>query len=801
MPSGPPADKDAPRNPRLETYAQKRDFSVTAEPAPEVQAESPIGRQYMIHKHDATRLHYDLRFETEGVLASWACPKGPSYDPSIKHLAIETEDHPLAYGGFEGRIADGQYGAGDSLIWDRGVYETVPPGQFAEQKKKGHLHLLFAGEKLTGGWHLVRTRPAGTKAQWLFMKAHDGTERPGYDVTADRPESVASGRRTTRGPARHAKPGVSPRSLLATLFPPMLAALPEGRPTPDADYLFEVKYDGFRALAGLVGHQLAVLSRNQLDLIERFPFLREVFTAVSVTDAVIDGELIALDEQGVSDFQRMGAAASHRFVAFDLLWLDGQDLRQRPLEERRELLESVIGKGNSNQLALAERAQGPVDEALAQARAKGWEGVIAKRRGSAYANTRSLDWLKLKVVGSDDFTIAGWTEHSARADELGALLLAAQKDGALVYAGKVGTGFEQATRRDLLRQLSPHERKSAAVENAPRLKGAHWVEPTLVARVKFSEWTHDGRLRHPVFQGLRDDQPRVETPPDRPRPQVKVTHPEKVMFPRLGYTKADVRTYIEAIAPAMVSALAGRPLSFQQFPNGIGKPGFFRHDAQASPDWVQKLGIKHSDRVVNNLIVDSPESLYWLTNQSALTIHIPSSRAGTLDQPDWVTFDFDPVDGGWAHLITLVQALHALLDELKLPSVPKTSGKRGLHVFVPLGPGHTHEQATRFATAVTSVLAAKFNHLATVERMKRNRNDRLYLDAGQNGLLRTVVAPYSIRAVEEAAVSTPLAWDEVTEQLDPKAFTIKTVPDRVAKLGDLFASALTSTARLPDFST
>jgi bifunctional non-homologous end joining protein LigD len=516
MPTGQPIDrgasgqKAAPDS-RLKAYEEKRDFSVTAEPSPEVPAPSTTGRRYMIQKHDATRLHYDLRLETEGVLASWACPKGPSYDPAAKHLAIETEDHPLAYGGFEGRIPDGEYGAGDSLIWDRGLYETMPPGNFEAQKKKGHLHLVFVGEKLDGGWHLVRTRPAGNKEQWLFFKAQDGTERPGYEVLAERPESVESGRRTTRGPTRAAG------------------------------------------------------------------------------------------------------------------------------------------------------------------------------------------------------------------------------------------------------------------------------------------------LRHPVVPG--HDKAPDEPGLDRPRPQVKVTHPDKVMFPRLGYSKADVRAYFEAVAPAMVPALSGRPLSFQQFPSGIGKAGFFRHDAQTAPDWVQKVKIKHSDRVVNNLVVDSTEALYWLANQSALTIHIPSSRVEALFEPDWVAFDFDPVDGGWADLITLVEGLHGLLDELKLPSVPKTSGKRGLHVLVPIGPGHTHEQATGFATAVTGVLAQKFKTLATVERMKRSRGNRLYLDAGQNGLLRTVVAPYSLRAVEEATVSTPLVWDEVDERLDPLTFTIKTVPRRVETLGDLFTPALHGTARLPDLST
>ncbi len=809
---------------KLAVYDAKRDFAMTKEPRSSVVADGATGNSFMIHKHDATRLHYDIRLETEGVLASWACPKGPSYDPSVKRLAVETEDHPLAYGGFEGRIPDGQYGAGDSLIWDRGTYETVPPGKMIEQRKKGHIHVVFNGEKLKGGWHLVRTRPQGSKAQWLCFKAKDGTERADYDVIAERPESVRSGRKVTRAPERLQKSrlvGMRPEALLAKVFPPMLATLSEVKSAPENQFVYEVKYDGYRALCGIVGKAIAVKSRNDIDFMQRFPFLTKALSQVVVGEAVIDGEIIALDEKGVSSFENIQASSSsHQFVAFDLLWLDGRDLREVPLEERRELLESLLSN-TEEPLVLSERVDGPADAALALAKKNRWEGVIAKRRGSLYSSSRSTDWLKLKVQNTAELAIIGFTAHTAKSDEIGALLLATMEGAKAKFAGKVGTGFDQKMRRYLHEVLSADATAKSVASDAPRLRDATWVTPRHVAQLKFSEWTRDGKLRHPSFQGLREDKAPEETAKETPfRPEglegptrpsdrvnldpktgeVATTHPEKVMFPKLKYTKADVREYIDAIASVMVPSLDGRPLSFQQFPQGIAGHSFFRHDATTAPKWVTRVQVTHHDKTVEQLVVDKPETLSWLANQSALTLHMPSSRKGSLEQPDWVAFDFDPVDDGWKEMIILVKALHGLLDELKMPSVPKTSGKRGIHVFVPIAPGHTHEQAIAFANGVSGVLAQKFAKIATVERMIRNRHDRLYIDAGQNGRLKTMVAPYSIRALEEASVSTPIEWDEVSNSLNPRKFTIKTVPKRVAKLGDLFAAALNGTARLPDLT-
>ena len=910
----------ARRNDPLEKYRQKRDFAVTPEPAPERPAptRAPAGAlRFMVHKHDATRLHYDVRLEIEGVLASWACPKGPSYDPAQKRLAVETEDHPLAYGDFEGRIPDGEYGAGDSIIWDRGTYDTEPAGQVQEQRRKGHLHLVFNGQKLKGGWHLVRTRPQGGKAQWLFFKAKDGTERADYDVVAERPESVVSGRRLTRGPERQSQlRGIhpDPETLLARVWPPMLAVLAKDTPAPGSQYVYEVKYDGYRALAAVSGGKVSVRSRNDLDFGTRFPWVLPALSQIVVGEAVLDGELVALDAAGVSRFQKLGdPTAEHRYIVFDLLWLDGEDLRSRPLEERRELLESVMANTRPP-LELAQRVRGDEETALAEAKRRSWEGLLAKRRGSPYVGTRSADWLKLKVLGTDELVIAGWTPISNGAAEIGALLVAARRGSRFVYAGKVGTGFDRTMRRRLLTLLKKDEVPRPAIEDAPRMRDAHWVTPRHVAELQFTEWTRDGKLRHPSFQGLREDKGALEigqdeaaAPPARKTPrksretgtrrtagrtvsaararttsgrggstpakaasatkrgtrtrslkrrssdgadpdgapvtgffggapaegfgtwhsnrgegdaasasaaqpaapetipaepppaEIPISHPEKVIFPASKITKADVRAYDDAVAPALIAALRGRSLSFQQWPQGIGKPGIFRQGATTAPPWIPRVTVQHVDHPLEHIVVDRPKTVSWLANQSALTLHMTSSRAGTVDEPDWVAFDFDPGEAGWTQIVPLAKALKGLLDELKLLSVPKTSGKRGLHVFVPLGPGHTHARALGFAEAVTGALAARFPDLATTERALNRRRGRLYLDAFQNGRLKTMVAPYSIRAVEGAPVSTPLEWDEVDAQIDPGKFNIRTMPRRLRERGDLFAPALAGKQQLPEF--
>jgi len=837
----------------LQTYRAKRDFKKTPEPSPDV----PLKRRgsgpiFVVHKHDATRLHYDLRLEINGALASWAIPKGPSYDPKTKRLAVETEDHPMSYARFEGRIPDEEYGGGDSLLWDEGTYDTVPPGKAHEQREKGHLVVELHGEKLQGRWHLIRTRGDGRKNQWLCFKALDGSENPDYDVVGDRPESVKSGRVETRGPVSKSaleRAHTPAETLLQRVWPPMLAKLSTPEEASEATHDFEVKYDGFRAIAALSGSGLVFKSRNGNDLSGRFPVIADALRRLRVPEAVIDGEVVALDKKGRSSFQLLQnqSGVDLRFFAFDLLWLDGHDLRDKPLEARRELLESLFS-GVKPPLQQAERIDLPLERALKEAKRRGWEGLIAKRKGSTYVGSRSGHWLKLKVVAGQEVVILGFLpiKNERSAKEIGALLVGVNGPDGYHDVGKIGTGFDTKMRYQLREMLERIRVDKPVAVDAKKRPGAVWVKPKYVAQVHFTEWTNDGRLRHPVFQGLRTDKKPEEVVRERPstaargrarkeepkpakRPasrtsgarrmptalaarsarlpeeveasadmgRARLTSGDRVLYPADGYTKEDVFEYYRAVAPLMLPVLADRPISVQQWPAGIQAPGFFKHELSGKPDWVPTLRVKHLNRTIDHVNVKSPEALLWLANQSALTLHMWSSHAPTLEEPDWVLFDLDPGKGTWEHLITVATAMRKKLESLGLESFPKTSGKRGLHVLVPLRRGYTHEQAMRFANDVANQVAAQLSDIATTERAINKRHGRLYIDAGQNGRGKTVVAPYTLRAVDGAPFSAPLKWSEVTRRLDPSRFNIKTLRKRLDAAGDLFVPVLKTKQKLP----
>jgi bifunctional non-homologous end joining protein LigD len=796
---------------RLREYQRKRDFTVTTEPAPSAPPRASGAPSFMVHKHDATRLHYDLRLEIDGALASWSVPKGPSYDPAAKRLAIQVEDHPLEYGAFEGRIPDGEYGAGDSLIWDRGVYQTVPPGQAGEQRKRGRLHLVLLGEKLRGGWHLVRGgRPQGGQESWLLFKARDESADPGYDVITQRPESVVSGRVATRGPERAgvlraAHP--APESLLERVFPPMLATL-AGSPAGLSDgYRYSLKIDGYRALAALSGGKVALWSRNALDLTGRFGHLAHALARLVVGEAVLDGEIAVLDASGAPRFQLLqrGRDREAVFWAFDLLWLDGQDLRSRPFEERRDLLVSLFANTPAS-LRVIEEVPGPAEAALQAAKARGFEGVVAKERGSRYEPRRSRAWLKLKAQQGQELAVVGFTPSTKGTGEVGALHLAVADGKELRWAGKVGTGFTAQQRKTLWRELSRDVIEAPACAGAPRARNARWVQPRLVAQVEFTEWTADGKLRHPSFQGLREDKSPMDavregTPSAASESRVKLTHADKVLFPREGITKADLAAYFEAVREPLLRALAGRPLSLKQFPKGVHDPKpWFRQDLGARPPaylHVVETPSRARGRPVRHLVANSADALRWLAQNNVLEVHAWHSREGSLTSPDWVVFDLDPAEGqGLPQAIEVALALRGMFERLGLPSVPKTSGKRGLHLFVPLAPGHTYQDALAFALQVGGAVETLLPQ-TTLERSLRERRGRLYLDCMQNAYGKTLIAPYSPRPVDGASVSAPLQWSEVQPGLDASAFTLRTMPERLAKVGDLFAEALAAGVRLP----
>jgi bifunctional non-homologous end joining protein LigD len=898
---------------RLATYRAKRRFGVTPEPAPQDGSSQAEGRKekktavrratksagasasaarppartpalpaapsvregtrkaFVVQKHDARRLHYDVRLEIEGAMASWAVPKGPSYDPAVRRLAVQTEDHPMEYNAFEGRIPEGEYGAGDVLIWDRGTYETVPPGQERAMLDKGHLHVRFFGDKLVGDWHVIRTgRPPGDdgaggsgKAQWLLFKAKDAHANPAYDVIAERPESIVSGRLATRGPRRTgaSEHGKSARALLQTMGEPMLAtAVTSIRDA--AHWLFEVKYDGYRVFAGKAGSDVRIYTRRANDWTDRFRPIAEGVAKLAARECVVDGEACVLDESGRPSFgalqEWLGGSprrALISYVVFDLLWLDGRDLRQEPIEARRELLEKLLegSKGATGVLSYSREVRGDLEELLEAAKRTGLEGLVAKRKGSRYVGGRSGQWLKLRFARRQDCAIVGWVPMAGTKDEVGALLLAVAEQGKLVFAGRVGTGFDTRTRRDLARRLLADEAEGPEVEGAPRIKGAHWVHPKLCCECGFAEWTRDGSMRAPRFLGLRedktplecvreaaggdpaaddaphrfsaadgdspsaaddepasaaDDKPAAAPPPPR-RNGPKLANPTKVLFPKDGITKQDIWDYYTAIAPVMLPHLAGRPLTLQRYPDGIEGEEWYQQNApEKSPAFVRmvEVGPRHENK--KRIVCDNLDTLQWLANLAALTVHqwcchVPGSvttRAGidhALALPDYVVLDLDPGDGPWDHLIEVAEAVRALLEALELESFVKTSGKRGLHVLVPIAAGPTHEQATGFAEQVARAVAKVLPGVATVERMKDKRSGKLYVDYGQNGEGRTIVAPYTIRARDGAVVSTPIAWSEVTRTLDPARFTIRAVLERVDKMGDLFAGVIKSEQLLP----
>jgi bifunctional non-homologous end joining protein LigD len=849
-----PRKEGTPLRRRLPEYEAKRDFTVTTEPAPG-QAKPHPKPTFVVHKHDATRLHYDVRIEIDGALASWSVPKGPSYDPAVKRLAIQTEDHPLEYGGFEGRIPDGEYGAGDSLIWDKGTCDSVPPGQLSEQRKRGHILVAFEGQKLRGQWHLVRTRGgAPGKAQWLMFKAKDGTENPSYDVLVERPESVVSGRVQTRGPERAKMlraPRAAPEVILRDYLPPMLATL-VAEPPP-GEWLAEVKYDGYRAISALSSGRVAMWTRNALDLSARFPRVARALSKVVVGDAVVDGEVCVLDGAGVPRFELIQQGRDDEAVlfAFDLLRLDGEDLRKRPLRERRDLLRSLLSNAPP-ELRLSEEVPGPIDAALEQVRGRGLEGLILKAPGSLYEKGRSREWLKLKAQATQELAVIGFTPGKGGAKgSLGALLLAvADGKGGYQFAGKVGTGFSVKQRAELKKALEKDEIDAAPAQGAPRLRDAHWVKPRLVAQVRFTEWTADGKLRHPAFQGIRADKKPEEclrelpaaAPPlqasgqelqasglgpqasgqkpkgaarvEGSRPEalgekptraarVELSNPSRLLYPKDKITKQEVADYYEAMSEPMLRALKDRPLTLIHWNQGIEKPKWFQQDlGDSAPDWLTAVETPTSTEKgsVRHLVVDSKDALRWLAQNSVLEIHAWHSRAQSLTTPDWVVFDLDPAEGrGIEQAIEIAQLLQDMFERLGLPSVPKTTGKRGLHVYVPLAKGHTFDDAQSFAISVGETVAKQVKAV-TLERSLSKRQGRLYFDCMQNAYGKTVVAPYSLRGIAGAPVSTPLRWSEVKAGLDPAQFNLRTMPARLRSVGDLFEPALTQGVRLPRFS-
>ncbi|HYM62183.1 MAG TPA: DNA ligase D [Thermoanaerobaculia bacterium] len=650
-----------------------------------------------------------------------------------------------------------------------------------------------------------------------------------------------------------------PKSLLRRLFPPMLATLVDNPPVDESRWTYELKYDGYRAIAAIAGGEIVLWSRNQINLGDRFPRVVAALGKLKAGDLVLDGEVVVLDADGAPRFELLQRGeANETYIVFDVLWAAGEDLRKLPYVERRARLAKLLKKApagivESKGIALS------WGEAMTKAKAVGYEGLVAKRNDSIYEPRRSKAWLKIKAQNQQELVIIGFNPMTTSEKEIGALHLAVNgDDGALLYAGSVGTGFNDSQRTWFMKELSKDAIAEPPAKDIPRMPEATWVRPRLVAEVRFTEWTSESRLRHPAFLGLRlDKKPhevvreRSERPPLAPDPEhpaikwwnrskskrggraaaaakeatpmsgltsgstsvsaknakvlapivVKMTTPERLLFPRDGITKLDVANYYEAMAEPMIRALADRPLALEHWNDGIDKPSWFHQDmAGGAEPWMTtiKTPLRTEGKSVRHLVADRPETLRWLAQRSVLTVHMWSSRGAHLEQPDWIVFDLDPAKGkGFEQAIDAAIVIRGLLDHLKLPSVPKTSGKRGIHVFLPIAGGYTHEQAAAFALKIASAVTKVVPDI-TIERSLAKRRGRLYLDCLQNAYGKTVVAPYTLRAIDGAPVSAPLAWSEITKKLDPAKLNLRTMPNRLAKVGDLFRPALEKGVRLPE---
>jgi bifunctional non-homologous end joining protein LigD len=818
----------------IQKYNAKRNFRRTPEPAGGKGPRRDAGPlRFVVQKHDATRLHYDFRLELGGALKSWAVPKGPSLRPEDKRLAVMVEDHPLDYRTFEGTIPAGNYGAGTVMVWDQGTYHAVGAETradteriLAEGLRTGRLKFVLYGSKLQGEFTLVKSR-RGTN-DWLLIKHRDQfandrdvTVEDRSAVTARNLEEIATGLTRRR---RRASIDLSdaPQGKMPHDVAPMLASLVK-ESFQRHGWVFEVKWDGYRAIAEVASDGVRLYSRNQISLAERFgPIVRALERLGH--EAVIDGEVVVVDPTGVGRFQllqnyqKTGKGALLYYV-FDLLYLDGHDLRSLPLLRRKELLARVVAELPT--IRFSEHVERDGVALFRAAEAKGLEGIIAKQGDSPYlVGRRSRSWLKIKTHRRQEAVIGGFTEPRGSRDHLGALLLGVYENDRLVPIGHTGGGLDSSMRRDLRSRLEPLETKTCPFHPRPRPNApVHWVEPLLVCEVSFGEWTHDGVMRHPIFVGLREDKlsrsvrresplPRepdehIPTPapadkgghrkPQPTKPTPEFTNLDRIYFPKEGYTKRDLIDYYRTVAPVMLPYLVDRPQSLHRHPNGIDKESFFQKDfGDQVPEWFQTVRVPSStDRGETHYVLCQDEaSLLFLANLGCIEINPWNSRVGHLNEPDYMVIDLDPEEIPFDRVVEAALAVRRLLDRIGAESRCKTSGKTGLHVYVPLGAKYTVDEARQFAELVATVVQRELWETTSTLRRPALRRRRVYLDFLQNRTGQTLAAPYSVRPVAGAPVSTPLKWSEVRRGLDPAKFTMQSVPRRLDRVGDLWKPVL-----------
>lgn len=850
----------------LERYRQKRNFQITSEPRGRSGARKSKMLSFAIQKHAASHLHYDFRLELGGVLLSWAVPKGPSLDPRDKRLALQVEDHPLAYGGFEGVIPPKQYGAGTVMLWDRGTWSST--GDPVAAYAKGHLKFQLDGEKLKGGWTLVRTHASkygDGKQAWLLIKENDAYARRGVDarIIDDDPNSVLSGRsldeiareddhvwhsnrsaeanvgagavaRARRPAAKRAAKKVALAGLagahagpLPAKLTPMLATLVKAVPSGDR-WLHEVKYDGYRMVCRIDHGTVKIFSRNGKDWTHALAPVVKALGRLPAASAWIDGEVTTIDAQGKTNFQMLQNALADpahgvlTYFVFDVPYLNGYDLRKVPLTERKRVLRGLVPEGDPT-LRNGVEFMGPGADFFVQACHFGLEGAVSKRAESLYRDgIRSRDWVKTKCGQRQEMVIGGFTNPQGSRKGLGALLLGVyEPDGGLRYSGKVGTGFDDRTLIALHKALDKLEQDTTPFVNPPRgyeAKGVHWVRPKLVAEVAFTEWTEDGTLRHPSFQGLREDKkasevvregplhdegdtdrnpPKASAPPAKRSPRapgadgktaeiagIALSNPDKLMYPEAKFSKRDVALYYAAIGEWIIPHLRQRPLSLVRCPDGWKSHCFYQKHADKSVHAsVDRVEVPESGGTATYFAVNSVSAIVALAQWGVLELHPWGSLRPRLDRPDRLIFDFDPDDAvEWKTLVDAVGVLRTLLDDLRLEGFVKTTGGKGLHVVVPIRPTLDWEQGKGFARAIAELLAASLPDRFTSAMSKSQRKGKIFVDYLRNAAGSTAVAAYSLRARANAPVSTPISWSELDSDVRYDHFNLRSVRERVRKM-------------------
>jgi bifunctional non-homologous end joining protein LigD len=807
-----------PKSDPLAKYNEKRDFSKTAEPPGTYDSLSwGTGDGFMVQKHDATRLHWDLRLELDGTLKSWAVPKGPSLDPKDNRLAVRTEDHPLSYATFEGTIPKGEYGGGTVMMWDRGTWASLPGKDPRKGLEEGHLHFFLDGERMKGEWVMFRLKPrAGERAEnWMLKKVTDDYVGSSGGLTYQFLTSIKTGRtmqeiaagkaarelqswvsgltgrpQLASAPARDraVRPGRAKAMKVPAFREPQKATLVDHVPA-GAGWLHEMKYDGYRCLLGIGGGRAKVYTRSGLDWSDKFPEIAQAAAELEIGSALLDGEIVKLDEEGRTSFSALQQAISEggrglTLFLFDALEVDGDDLTKLPNIERKQRLASLIGDGKPPFILYADHIVGEGEKLLDAMCGAGQEGIISKLAEAPYRSTRSRSWLKIKCTHRQEFVIIGWTP-SDKSRHFRSLLLAVNEGGELRYAGKVGTGFSVSTLQELGARLQRLERKTAPAE-VPRAeaRGAHWVRPELVAEIAFAEFTSEGVVRHASFLGLRGDKPASEVVEERPAPEpvrqpshgIKISNPERVIYPDANITKGELFAYHEAVGALMLEWSANRPLSLVRCPQGRGKKCFFqKHNTGSFGPRVHQIEIRESKGNSEDYVyVEDVAGLLACVQMGTIEFHGWGSTTADVEKPDRLIFDLDPDEGlGFAEVRRAAQDLRRILADMGLQTFAMLTGGKGLHVVVPLRQRAQWPEVKDFAQRFAVALATAEPDRFTANLAKAKRKGRIFIDYLRNQRGATAIMPYSARAREGAPVAAPINWDELDEMEGGNRFTVR----------------------------